>query len=215
MTNIEIGKRIKQRRLDLNFTQGDIANEIGVAISTIQRYETGAIDKIKLPVIEAIARVLRVNPDWLIGKSNNMLPSDTDTFSPAAYHPTHRIPILGYISAGLPLYAEEHIEGYTMTELNGGAEYFALRVTGDSMNAARIYDGDLLIVRRQDLVDNGDIAVVLVGDENATVKRFFRDGNTVTLMPQSTNPDHTPQVYDVRKTRIRVQGRVVRNQIDF
>ena len=60
---------------------------------------------------------------------------------------THRIPILGRISAGLPLYAEEHIEGYTLTDLNGGAEYFGLRVSGDSMNALRINEGDIIIVR--------------------------------------------------------------------
>ena len=129
------------------------------------------------------------------------------------YRPTHRIPILGRISAGLPLYAEEQVEGYTYTELNGGAEYFALRVSGDSMNAARIQEGDLLIVRRMDIVNNGDIAVVLVGDEDATVKRFYQEGNTVTLMPQSTNPEHQPQVYDTRKTRIRIQGKVVKIEI--
>lgn len=131
------------------------------------------------------------------------------------YNPTHRIPILGRISAGLPLYAEEHIEGYTYTELNGGAEYFALRVSGDSMNAARIYDGDTLIVRRQDVVDNGEIAVVMVNGDEATVKRFYRTASGVTLMPQSTNPIHQPQIYDTRTTSIRVIGLVVKNEITF
>lgn len=122
----------------------------------------------------------------------------------------HRIPILGRISAGQPLYAEQHIEGYTLTDLNGGAEYFALQVSGDSMNAARIQDGDVLIVRRQDEVENGEVAVVMVGDEDATVKRFYADGATVTLMPQSTNPAHRPQAYDTAKTQIRVIGKVVK-----
>lgn len=125
------------------------------------------------------------------------------------YNPTHRIPILGRISAGLPLYAEEHIEGYTYTELNHGAEYFALRVHGDSMDALNIKEGYLVIVRRQDCVENGDIAIVLVGDDEATMKRFYQDGDTVTLMPQSTNPEHMPQVYNLKYTSIRVLGRVV------
>lgn len=125
----------------------------------------------------------------------------------------HRIPILGRISAGQPLYAEQHIEGYTLTDLNGGAEYFALRVSGDSMNAARIQDGDVLIVRRQDEVENGEVAVVMVGDEDATVKRFYATGSTVTLMPQSTNPGHQPQIYDVSKTKIQVIGKVVKVEI--
>lgn len=136
-----------------------------------------------------------------------------DTFQRLDMNTFHRIPILGRISAGLPLYAEQHIEGYTLTDLNGGAEYFALRVSGDSMNAARIQDGDILIVRRQDEVENGEVAVVMVGDDDATVKRFYATGSTVTLMPQSTNPDHQPQIYDTTKTSIRVIGKVVEVKI--
>lgn len=140
------------------------------------------------------------------GKSN-LLANTLQSINPENFH---RIPILGRISAGMPLYAEQHIEGYTLTDLNGGAEYFALRVSGDSMNAARIQDGDVLIVRRQDEVENGEVAVVMVGDEDATVKRFYATGSTVTLMPQSTNPEHQPQIYDASKTKIRVIGRVVK-----
>lgn len=71
-----LGRRIKQRRLELDMTQGDIAKTIGVAISTVQRYEAGAIDKIKLPVVEAIARVINVSPDWLCGKTDIMQPTN-------------------------------------------------------------------------------------------------------------------------------------------
>lgn len=131
------------------------------------------------------------------------------------YKPTHQIPILGRISAGLPLYAEEHVEGYTYTELNGGNDYFALRVKGDSMNAARIYENDLIIVRQQSVVDDGEIAVVMVGDNEATVKRFYQKGSIVTLVPQSTNPIHQIQVYDLRETHIRILGKVVRVQYDL
>lgn len=69
MNNIDLGRRIKQRRTDLGLTQGDIAAEVGVAISTIQRYETGSIERVKLPVVEAIARALHVDLDWLVGKT--------------------------------------------------------------------------------------------------------------------------------------------------
>ena len=113
------------------------------------------------------------------------------------------------------MYAEQHIEGYTYTELNGGAEYFGLKIKGDSMNALRICDGDIIIVKRQDAVENGDIAVVLVDKENATVKQFFQEGSKITLVPRSTNPEHTPQFYDLKDTQINVLGKVVRNQIDF
>lgn len=72
MTNIEIGNRIKHARTIRNITLEDIAKKVGVAKSTIQRYENGKIENIKLPVIESIANALTVNPAWLIGKSNDM-----------------------------------------------------------------------------------------------------------------------------------------------
>lgn len=133
-----------------------------------------------------------------------------DTLRPLDLGTFHRIPILGRISAGLPLYAEQHIEGYTVTDLNGGAEYFALIVRGDSMDALGIKDGYRIIVRRQDEVENGQVAVVMVGDEDATVKRVYATGTTVTLMPQSTNPAHQPQFYDTAKTPVKVIGKVVK-----
>lgn len=120
------------------------------------------------------------------------------------------IPILGKISAGLPIFADENIEGYTITDLNGGADYFALRVSGDSMNAARINDGDIIIVRKQNIVDPGEIAVVRVGDDEATVKRFFQTENTVTLVPQSYNQKHKPQIYDLETTNIDILGKVIK-----
>ena len=144
-------------------------------------------------------------------ESNNSLPDDAYPYNPVM----HRIPILGTISAGLPLYAEQNIEGYTYTDLNGGEEYFALRVKGDSMNAAQINNGNILIVRKQNTVENGEIAVIMVDDEDAVVKRFYQNGDSVTLVPQSTNPQYLPQIYDLKKTKIKIIGKVMRNQIDF
>ena len=157
--------------------------------------------------------------DWVRMQDDTLRDAQMEDYSlstlpPGAkkvYLPNYqRIPILGRISAGLPLYAEQNIEGYTFTDLNGGAEYFALRVSGDSMNAAGINDGYLIIVRRQDEVENGEVAVVMVDGEDATVKRFYATDSMATLMPQSTNPIHQPQVYDLRKTRIKVLGKVVK-----
>ena len=129
---------------------------------------------------------------------------------PVDFSHLKRIPILGRIAAGAPIYAEENIEGYTFTDLNGGAEYFALRVRGDSMNAARIFDGDIVIIRRQDIVENGEIAAVLIDDQDATLKRFSRNGDTVTLIPQSTNPEHQPFVYNLKDTSVKILGLVIK-----
>jgi repressor LexA len=204
---MEIGDALKQRRIELDLTQAEVAQRAGVSEATISRWESGDIANMKRDKIVSLASALDISPGVIMGWDQE-LPG-------VPYNPTHKIPILGYISAGAPLYAEQHIEGYTFTDLNGGDEYYALRVKGDSMNAVRIYDGDLLVIRRQDTVENGEIAVVLVDGENATVKRFYCTGTTITLVPQSTNPVHQIQVYDARQEAVRVLGKVVRNLIEF
>lgn len=116
---------------------------------------------------------------------------------------------------GVPLYAEENIEYFISTDVAGEGDYFALKFKGDSINAARIYDGDILIVRKQDIIDDNDIAVVLVNGDEATVKRFRRNGNLITLVPQSTNSEHTIQVHDPAQVRVKVLCKVVRSLVEF
>lgn len=184
-----------------------VYKETGVSQSTLSDWKRGRSAP-KAEILQKIAEYFGVTVDYLLGKEEKPAPKDELNIG-TPYAPTHRIPILGRVPAGLPLYAEQNIEGYTMTDLNGGYEYFALRVSGDSMNAARICDGDIIIVCKQDIVENGQIAVVMVNGDDATVKRFIRDGNIVTLMPQSYNPEHVPQVYKLKDTPISVIGRVV------
>lgn len=201
-------------------SQQDFASQIGVKKNAVSRWKTRELQSYT-KYLPQIADALGTTTEYLLtgnGPKQKKAVSESDTALPKGAERIdlgtfHRIPILGRISAGLPLYAEQHIEGYTLTDLNGGAEYFALRVSGDSMNAARIQDGDILIVRRQEEVENGEVAVVMVGDEDATVKRFYATGSTVTLMPQSTNPTHQPQIYDTATTPIRVIGKVVEVKI--
>lgn len=118
-------------------------------------------------------------------------------------------PLLGTVRAGLPMYAEENIEGYIPIRQTDGAKYFWLTIRGDSMNAAGMNEGDQILVREQPEVENGEIAVVLVNDDEATVKTFRQEGNLVILTPRSSNPVHQPQVYDLKKTPVRVLGRVI------
>lgn len=217
-----LGELIKDyRRKHGDISQRKFAEMCGISNGYIAMIERNENPKTKEPIqptlkiLKQISNGMGITVSDLIEKVDDMeidmADEDVAFSSPAIdFSKYHKIPILGYIAAGLPLYAEQHIEGYTLTDLNGGAEYFALRVKGDSMNAIGINDGYLLIVRRQDEVENGEVAVVLVGDENATVKRFYSTDTTVTLMPQSTNPEHQPQIYDVKKTPIRVLGKVVK-----
>ena len=116
------------------------------------------------------------------------------------------VPILGRIRAGSPLLAEEHIEGFLTVahEMARGREVFALKVKGDSMIEDGILDGDCVIIRRQESADNGEIVAALIGEE-ATLKRFYRKGPTVTLKPGNKN--YAPTV--VTRGEFRVLGKVV------
>jgi len=202
---LKIGDKIRMLRKRKGLTQTELGEKLGVKTNAVSKWECGRVEDIPMSKVKAMSVLFDVTPSFLI--DDEQLPSNA---TPLDVHSFHRIPILGRIAAGLPLYAEQNIEGYTLTDLNGGAEYFALRVKGDSMNAARIQEGDVLIVRRQEEVENGEVAVVMVGEDDATVKRFYSAGNTVTLMPQSTNPQHQAQMYDLRKTKIKVLGKVVK-----
>ena len=174
------GERIRALRQAAKLSQEELGARIGVQKAAIHKYETGLVVNLKKSTLEKLAQALHTTPAYLLGLEDPGL-------APSAhpYHPTRSIPILGRISAGLPLYAEQNIEGYTFTDLNGGAEYFALRVSGDSMNAMGINDGYLIIVRRQDEVENGEVAVVVVGEEGATVKRFFKRQDHFVLHPEN------------------------------
>jgi repressor LexA len=202
---MSIGSNIKRIRNQKNMTLEELAAKVGVSRQTLSRYETGIIPNISPSRIESLAAALATTPAELTGWNSEV----------QDYHPSRRIPILGRISAGLPLYAEEQVEGTVLADLKNDCEYFALRVKGDSMDAAHIFDGNILIVRKQNVVENGEIAVVMIDDNDATVKRFYCDHERVTLMPQSTNPQHQPQFYDTTKTSVRIIGKVVKNQIEF
>lgn len=205
---MNIGKRIKDRRIELGLSVDEVAAKIGKNRATVYRYESSDIEDLPTSVLEPLSRALQTTPGYLMGWSVKDTP-DSPEFIPVALNLAHKIPVLGRISAGLPLYAEEHIIDYIYTTLNGGNEYFGLIVKGDSMNAARICEDDIIVVRKQEQVEDGEIAVVMVGDEDATVKRFHRSGRKVMLSPQSYNPDHQVQIYDLKETKIRIVGKVV------
>lgn len=113
------------------------------------------------------------------------------------------VPLLGRIRAGEPLFAEENLEGYfpLPAKFTAGGEYFMLRVEGESMSGAGIHDGDLVIVRRQKTVENGEVAAFLLGDE-ATVKRFYREKNMIRLQPAND------QFEPILTREVEVLGRV-------
>lgn len=155
------------------------------------------VDKKKNAPVENHESVKPDKPDWI------------KLLGATPYDPARRAPLLGTVRAGLPMYAEENIEGYIPIRQTDDATYFWLNVKGDSMNAAGMDEGDQILVREQPEVENGQLAVVLVNGDEATVKYFRREGDLVILTPKSFNPVHQPQIYDLKKMPVSVVGLVV------
>lgn len=121
--------------------------------------------------------------------------------------PVKMIPVLGQIAAGVPIYAEQNVDGYISLDLQLIGSYgdFALRVKGDSMKNANILDNDLIIVRQMNNPQNNDIVVALL-DEEATVKRYVKDESYIRLLPE--NPDYQPITINKNDMYFRVLGKV-------
>ena len=120
------------------------------------------------------------------------------------FDPALTAPLLGTVRAGLPMYAEENIEGYIPITRKDGARYFWLRVRGDSMNAVGISENDEILVREQPEVENGQLAVVMVNGDEATVKYFRQEGSLVVLTPKSFNPVRpAPRSNDLKRVQVR------------
>lgn len=199
---MSIGENIKRLRTEHNLSQAEFGKIAGVSDKAVSTWEMDT----KVPRMGAVEKLAA---HFGISKSAIL---DDDPVLPAGAIPVRTgpmIPILGEVRCGRPMYAEENISGYVAYQGNSGEKYFALRAVGDSMNAAGISDGDTVIVRQQDAVDPNTIAVVCVNGDEATLKRFRQDGDTVFLSPQSYNPSHQVQVYDLKKTPVHVMGRVM------
>ena len=121
-----------------------------------------------------------------------------------------KIPVLGNVAAGQPLFAEENLDGYMTVPSNmlGKGSYFALNVHGDSMQEAGIFNGDMAIINQQETADNGDIVVAMINDEAVTLKRFFREKNRIKL--KAENPVYPP----IYTQNLRILGKlscIIRN----
>ncbi len=128
-----------------------------------------------------------------------------------SFKETIKVPIIGEVHAGTPILAVENISGYeyvSRTEVISSYEYFYLKVKGNSMINARIYDGDLVFVRKQDDVESGDIAVVITNDENISIKRIIKKDNILIL--QAENSEYLPMIFTEKdRDNVRILGKVI------
>lgn len=211
---MHLNRYLKNRRLELGLTQNDIARHVGVSEATVSRWESGDIASMKQNRIAALAEILRLEPAAIIAAegqpiSNALRGAPSVLPVPENILPLPRmrqLPLLGAIACGTPILAAENIEDYLQIPENIPAD-FCLRCKGDSMINARIFDGDIVLIREQPDVDNGEIAAVLIGDE-ATLKRVYKYPNRLEL--RAENPMFSPLNYEGGDlNRIRILGKAV------
>jgi repressor LexA len=188
------GKRIKQLRKEKKISQEKLANTLNVTTSAVGMYEIEARQPSN-EIIQKIAEFFNVTVDYLLGRNENL----------------SKTPILGIVRAGEPILANENIIGYEYlpeNECPSGECYF-LKVIGDSMNMSNIKENDLVLIRKQEEIENGEIGVILVDGEEATIKKFYKNENMVTLMPHSSNSEHQPRMVDINKIPVKILGKVM------
>lgn len=186
--NKHVGSRIKEMRKSRKMTLKELGEHIGLSESNTKRYEDGQIKTIGIDIIKKIALALDVPASYLTGWEEIPQYQKLSNYVPIA---KKKIPLFGEIAAGQPIYADEHIEEFLPVDDEVKAD-FALKIKGDSMINAQINDGDIVFIRQQSDVDNGQIAAVLI-DDSATLKRVYHMDGVIQL--QAENPQYPPMIY--------------------
>lgn len=197
--------RIKLLREENSFTQLDLATRLNCSKSIIGLYESET-RKPSMEVLIKLSEIFNCSIDYILGKSDirNTNISNSKQF--------YMCPVYGKISAGIPNWAEECLEGYLPIDYNlmgivNPEQHFFLKVNGESMNKV-IRNGAYALIRKQDIVNDGEIAAVLVNGFEATLKRFSRQGDFIILEPMSTDKSFKMQIYD-KNTNIKILGKYI------
>ena len=204
---MDMAGRIKERRTAMGYTQEELGEKIGVQKSAIAKYENGRVKNLKRGVIAKLADALQCSPTYLMGLEEESNDIKLSNIMPIT---THKLPMLGEIACGEPRFTNENRESYVDAETNIKAD-FCLKAKGDSMINARIHDGDIVFIHRQDIVENGEIAAVVVNhDSEATLKRFFYYRERATLILKPENPDYEDLIFQNEElNEVHVLGRAI------
>lgn len=198
------GKRLKMLREEKGLTQKDLAEKLSLTPKAISFYELGSREPSGDALIR-MAHILGTTTDYLLG--NSIIKEADQKVSRGV-----RIPVLGRVVAGIPIEAVEEILDYEeiTPELAASGDFFALKIRGHSMEP-RMMEGDVVIVRRQDDVESGDVAIVLVNGNEATVKRVKKQEDGITLIATNTSV-YEPHYYsnkEIEELPVRILGKVV------
>lgn len=202
----DISNRLLQLINDNNISYGELSKATGIPKSALQRYATGETEKIPITRIKLLATALHTTAQYIMGWYDNQ--NETKAV---------KIAVLGTVVAGIPLEAVQEILDYEeiSSRLASQGEFFALKIKGNSMEP-KMSAGDVVIVRKQEDVDNGDIAIVLVNGDEATVKKIKKFDGGINLIP--TNPEYDVITYtneQIDKLPVRIIGKVVELRAKF
>ena len=211
-----MGTKIKARRRALDLSADEVAQHIGVSRATLYRYESPDNYRIPANCLKALAEILQTTQEFLIGSSDSAdkwIEENATPMSKITY-----LPIIGVVRAGVggityeDNLGEEFVEN-SVLKGHSANEFFWSRVKGDSMEP-RLFEDDLVLIRKQTSVDSGAYAIVLVDDEEGVVKRVTYDEDSVTL--HSQNHNYPPRVFRGKEVlRLRIVGQVIKSQSTF
>lgn len=203
-----LADRLKIERNKIGLSQKELADKLGMNARTYASYERGERD-ISTSVLLNICQTLNISSDALLGNDNSneleQLIQKYDNIKPVKMK---RFPMLGEIACGEPIFADEDKEHFVMADIEIHAD-FCLTAKGDSMINARIHNGDIVFIREMPMVENGDIAAVIIDDE-ATLKRVYYYPDDGMLQLIAENPVFKPLVYQGEElNHIRILGKAV------
>lgn len=218
---MKIGEYIKTLRLNKGLSQEELGRIVGVQRAAVQKWETGTVTNLKRATIQKLADFFEVEPSSFIVENATLydlivkdkyIPSGSGIIDKNTLQniikpiTTKKFPMLGEIACGKPIYAEQDYETFIEASAEIKAD-FCLTAKGDSMINARIFDGDIVFIRKQSDVDNGEIAAVIIGDE-VTLKRVYKYENRIELRPE--NPTHNVLNYEgIELEQIYILGKAV------
>lgn len=216
MSEQDMAKRIKDLRTSQGMTLEQVAEKVGVGKSTVRKWETGLIANMRRDKIAALADALNTSPMYLMGWSDEINPApalDLSKFDNIYPVKLKKFPLLGEIACGKPIFANEDRESYVLAGSDIRAD-FCLRAKGDSMINARILDGDIVFIRKQDMVDNGEIAAVAIGDD-VTLKRVFYHPEQDLLILKAENTKYQDMIYSQNQLeQVYILGKAISFQSD-
>ena len=228
-----LGEIIKKYRIEHGMSMKDFSEASGISKAYVGLLEKNIHPTTKkeiAPSIEVIKKVAdamgkdfdsifnQIEGNVSLGQNKSMENSKLpDGAFPYVAGKITKIPLIGVVNCGVPLFSEDNIEEYIDTpseDLESGETYFWLRAKGDSMINVGIYAGDLLLIRKQDDVNSGDIAVVSVNGNDATLKRIIKKENAIILQPE--NPSYDTKIFvGSELENVKIRGRLMKLEKRF